>query len=114
MKRQGGFMIYTYEGGHGNYTLNDHATYNRGAVMLNLCGRGTGETDCRLARKLLSEHFRKYGRRIIIVDPHGTGKNATCRVEVYFRFPELPTDEDLDRWFKEIKKILLKSRYSFP
>lgn len=101
-KQRNGFLIYTYSGGHGNYMLNDFAFYNKGAVSLNYHGRDCGDIDTHYIKRTLSEYFRQYGRRIVIVEKCGT-RSIFCRVEVYFLYPELPTDEELDTWFRAIK-----------
>ena len=71
VKHGGGSMIYTYEGGHGNYTLNDFATYNKGVLSLNCYVRDCGDIDEHQAKRRLSDYFRQYGKRIVVAEKNG-------------------------------------------
>ena len=104
VKHGNGFMIYTYEGGHGAYSLNDFALYNKGVVSLNCYVRNCGDIDEHEVKCSLRDYFRKYGKRIVVVERYGKKKIKCCRVEAHFPYPDnMPTDEVLDTWFKAIK-----------
>ncbi len=95
-------MIFTYEGGHGNYTLNDFAIYNKGVVSLNCYVRDCGGIDERQTKRKLSDYFRQYGKRIVVIETYGKLKRICCRVEAHFLYSQLPTEEKLGEWFGDI------------
>lgn len=102
VKHGGGSMIFTYEGGHGNYTLNDFATYNKGVLSLNCYVRDCGDIDEHQTKRRLSDYFRQYGKRIVVAEKNGKRNRIGCRVEAHFLYPQLPTEEKLGEWFTDI------------
>lgn len=104
VKKQNNFLVYTCSSSKGQgLVYNDFALYNsKGAVCICYHGRDCGDIDERQIRRTLGEYFRQYGKRIVIVEKCGK-RSVFTKVEVYFLYPELPTDAELETWFTFIK-----------
>ena len=107
VKQSDGFMIYTYRGGLSNYSLNDFALYNKkGVVSLNCFMNNVGEdADEHLIRKELLDYFRRYGKRLVVVERFGK-KDICFRAEVHFPYPQLPTVQEVADWIEIVKNTI--------
>ena len=102
-KKGDGFLVYTYAVSTGAHLLNDYALFKNGSVTLIYNERENADIDEHDLRRRLSGYFRRYGKRIVIVEKQGKAK-LFCKAEIHFLYPELPTDEELDTWFSYIKQ----------
>jgi hypothetical protein len=63
------------------------------------------DADEHLIRKELLDYFRRYGKRLVVVERFGK-KDICFRAEVHFPYPQLPTVQEVSDWIEIIKNTI--------